>query len=233
MNNLKMASVSIACENVFEIDTDRELAYCATLSTAAAQCDSLHAEIIRLRTLRKARSKIDISSLQTILQPHTQEAIATANSISSQVSITIQTVASELRTMIAELKRTESELATFGELLSSCPVDAIPPSLFIATSPTDSTIPLLKFIELLEATRNQNGDVDLNSLTKFTTGFENWPGSSREPPEEEIGRAVVASGTVEARGNTTTNTTNTPTTTNTPSTPSTIQVRRSGDRARG
>lgn len=218
MNNLKMASVSIACENVFEIDTDRELAYCATLSTAAAQCDSLHAEIIRLRTLRKARSTLDISSLQTILQPHTQEALATANSISSQVSITLQTVASELRTMIAELKRTESELATFGELLSSCPVagKGLTTSLFITTSPTDSTIPLLKFIELLEATRGQNGEVDLNSLVghlKVDTKIDG------EPSEEGIGRAVVASGTVEPRGTTTT--------------PSTIQVRRSGDRARG
>lgn len=214
-----MASVSIACENVFEIDTDRELAYCATLSTAAAQCDSLHAEIIRLRTLRKARSTVDISSLQTILQPHTQEALATANSISSQVSITLQTVASELRTMIAELKRTESELATVGELLSSCPVEATPPSLFITTSPTDSTTPLLKFIGLLEATRDQYGKIDLQLLLehlKVATKIEG------EPSEEEIGRAVVASGTVEARGNTTT-----------PSTPSTIQVRRSGDRARG
>ena len=54
----------------------RELQYCAALTQVAAQCDALHAEAVKLRGLRKARSSVDLHAIQALLDAHANETLA-------------------------------------------------------------------------------------------------------------------------------------------------------------
>jgi hypothetical protein len=154
IQNIQLASSSIANESVFDSDSERELQYVAALSQAAAQCDQLHAELVRLRTLRKARKTYDISALQPLIQAHTSETLAIGTSIASQVSITVQTVAAELRSINMEIKKTEKELTSLYEMLASSPLHTLPSDFEIRVTyhnhANSKTIPLANFVQILK-----------------------------------------------------------------------------------
>ena len=195
ITNLQLASASISCESVLDTDAERELQYVSTLSQAAAHCDQLHAEIIKLRTLRKTRSQYDLSALQPILRAHTSETVAVGTSLASQVSMTIQTVASEIRATMNEIKKTEAELISLYEMLATCSSHAIPCDFIMQISHNGRTksIPLSSFVEIIKrhwtpaevanpnASHDACGTLTMKSLLEDESLFgESAPSSSEE-----------------------------------------------------
>lgn len=132
-------------------NVERELQYCASLSHAAAQCDSLHAEIVRLRHLRKARSSFDLAVLQPLFASHTDEALATGCSLASQASLSLQSVASEVRNAIQDSKRIEQELTSLHDALASFPSTTIPTDIKVSLG--GNSIPLASFVDILKRNR--------------------------------------------------------------------------------
>ena len=92
--------------------TAREQAYCAALTSLAAQCDALATEALRLRNLRKARRTADVAAIEAIIRPHAQEALAAGSALASNSALSVQTATTAIRqamqttkTQIAQLRR--------------------------------------------------------------------------------------------------------------------------------
>ena len=151
LQNVHQISASLSSENIFDSDSERELQYCSALSQAAAQCDLMHAELIKLRTLRKARSSCDLSALQPLINSHTRETVAVGSNVASQLSMSIQSITSDLRSTIAEMKKTESEILAFHELLSTCDLQSIPTefNVHVEASGSSCSIPLDEFVRIV------------------------------------------------------------------------------------
>lgn len=92
----------------------REMQYCAALTQLAAQCDAMHAEAIKLRSLRKARVSVDGHAIQTLLDSHANETLAVGTSLAGSASMSIQSATAEVRTAI---QTTRSQLAQARALL--------------------------------------------------------------------------------------------------------------------
>lgn len=152
VQNIQALSTSIANETFVDSDHEKELQYCTSLSQAAAQCDALHAEIIKIRTIRKARSNFDMSILQPILSSHSREAVAAGSTLASQASVNLQGITSELRISIQEMKRAENDLSTLHDLIRDlCPSHSIPSDFKVTVAIGDSLkqLPLSDFIIIL------------------------------------------------------------------------------------
>lgn len=194
IQNIQLASSSISNESVFDSDSERELHYVAALSQAAAQCDQLHAELIRLRTLRKARKTYDISSLQPLIRAHTSETLAIGTSIASQVSITVQSVAAELRSINMEIKKTEKELTSLYEMLASSPLHTLPSDFEIRVIQNNDansrTIPLANFVQILKkhsspSSHGEPASLSMASLLEDQELFGSAALQSRESREQQ------------------------------------------------
>lgn len=175
VQSIQSVSSSMSSENCLDGDTERDLQYCTALSQAAAQCDALHSELIKLRTLRKARCNFDTSILQPILSAHSREAIATASSLASQAHMSLQSVTSELRSSIQELKRNESELSALCELLQQYPLDSIPSDLKVTVSLGDSSkhLALSEFVEVLKKHYSDGSNsIEMKSLLQDESVFQ-------------------------------------------------------------
>lgn len=154
-------------------DTERELQYCASLSNAAAQCDVLHAEIIKLRHLRKSRTQFDLAILQPLFQSHIHETLATGSSLASQASISLQSVSSEVRNAIQETKRVESELTELHDLLSSFPATTIPSDITVGIG--SSHLPLRDFVSIL---RKHASNLPASSNSSNASNAPNSPSTN-------------------------------------------------------
>lgn len=155
LQNVQQISASLSSENIFDSDSERELQYCSALSQAAAQCDLMHLELIKLRTLRKARSSCDLSALQPLINSHTRETVAVGSNMSSQLSMSIQSITSDLRTTIAEMKKTESEILAFHEILSTCDLKSFPTefNVHVEASGSSRSLSLPDFVEIMSNRR--------------------------------------------------------------------------------
>jgi hypothetical protein len=140
----------MATSNPLEFEVDRELSYCANLSQAAAQCDSLHSEIMKLRSLRKNRQTFDLSALQPLFSSHINESLAVGCSLASQASMSLQSLASEVRTSISENKRIESDLKTLHDLLANVAPFKIPNDVRVLVGNSNAPIPLSNFVSILK-----------------------------------------------------------------------------------
>ena len=181
VQSIQSLSASMASESSLDVDTERDLQYCTALSQTAAQCDALHSELVKLRTLRKARSSFDTSILQPIFSAHSREATATASSLASQAHISLQSVTSDLRTSIQEMKRTETELATLCELMKQCPIDSIPSDLCVTVAVGDSSkcLTLSEFVAVLKKHYNESSKMlEMNSLFASESIFSSEPTKS-------------------------------------------------------
>lgn len=176
VQNIQSLSASMASESCVDIDSERDLQYCTALSQAAAQCDALHSELVKLRTLRKARSSFDTSILQPIFSAHSREATATASSLASQAHISLQGVTSDLRSSIQEMKRTEAELTTLCELMKQCPVGSIPCDLRVTVAVGDGSkrLTLSEFVQVLKKHYNEGSkSLEMNALIESEPVFSN------------------------------------------------------------
>ena len=124
--------------------TAREQAYCAALTSLAAQCDALATEALRLRNLRKARRTADVAAIEAIIRPHAQEALSAGSALASNSALSVQTATTAIRqamqttkTQIAQLRAlvaaVEQAQTTLRGELRVCvlrPSDADPSGLF-------------------------------------------------------------------------------------------------------
>lgn len=148
LNAVKNVNLNINSSDPLSADVaERELQYCAALSHAAAQCDVLHSEILKLRNLRKSRQSFDVEVLQPLLRSHTSETLATGVSLASQASMSLQTISAEVRNVIQDTRKMEAELASLHDILSSFPSHSLPTDIKISMD--NKSIPLSNFVSIL------------------------------------------------------------------------------------
>ena len=94
----------------------REQAYCAALTSLAAQCDGLATEALRLRNLRKARCTAEASAAEAIIQHHTQEALAVGSALATNSALSVQTATTEIR---QAMQSTKTQIAQLRALLEA------------------------------------------------------------------------------------------------------------------
>ena len=167
VSTMQQITNAMAMETFGDSDSDRELQYCAALSQAAAQCDTLHTEIMKLRTLRKTRVQYDNTLMHTLLSAHTRETLAVGSSLALQASISLQTVASEVRTSIQEFRKLEAELSSLNEALASYPSYSIPSDfkIHLSTQLGNSELALSDFVTILKKhTKTEDGRLNMHSL---------------------------------------------------------------------
>ena len=75
----------------------REAAYCAALTSLASQCDTLIAEVLKLRTLRKARRCVEVRCVREIVRSHADEILAVGQTLASNGALNVASVTAEIR----------------------------------------------------------------------------------------------------------------------------------------
>ena len=91
----------------------REAAYCAALSSLASQCDALFNEVLKLRTLRKARHKVEVEAITDVVRAHSDEVLAIGQTLASNGSLNVSSATADLRIAIQNQRNQISQLRVF------------------------------------------------------------------------------------------------------------------------
>lgn len=110
----------IAFNESAEIAAQRESTYIAALSQLAASLDNAHAEVIKLRGLRKAKHSVESSAFRQILQAHSDEVLALGESMARAASLDMASTAAGLRQASFRLKASARDANALLVALSSC-----------------------------------------------------------------------------------------------------------------
>lgn len=116
-----MTELDSTLETACEAIETRESSYYAALSQLASHCDSLGAEALRLRALRKTRATTDTQALQALMQAHSCEALAIGTTLAGSTSIAVNTVASELRQATTSTREQIAQVRALMQVLQDAP----------------------------------------------------------------------------------------------------------------
>lgn len=97
----------------------REATYCSALTGLASQCDSLIAEIFKLRTLRKARRAMEVQCVKEIVRSHSDEILAIGQTLASNGALNVASSTAELRVAIQNQRNQVSQLRMLLEAVRS------------------------------------------------------------------------------------------------------------------
>lgn len=114
-------SASLETNEAGNATEHRELQYCAALTQVASNCDAMHAEAIKLRGLRKARASADVQTIQALMDAHTNETLAVGASLASNISMSIQTATSDVRTSIQTTRQQLAQTRALLQLVNDAP----------------------------------------------------------------------------------------------------------------
>lgn len=95
----------------------REQAYCSALSSLAVQCDALHLETIKLRSLRKARRSVELEIGKELVKAHNNEVLAIGQAIASQNAVALSALTAELRTKMLSEKNYLTQMRSLLDTL--------------------------------------------------------------------------------------------------------------------
>lgn len=108
-------------ETACELIETRESSYYAALSQLASHCDSLGAEALRLRALRKTRGTTDTQALQALMQTHSCEALAIGTTLAGSTSIAVNTVTAEMRQASTSTREQIAQVRALMQVLQGAP----------------------------------------------------------------------------------------------------------------
>lgn len=125
----------------------REAAYCSALSGLASQCDSLFAEVLRLRNLRKARRSVEVECVNVVVRSHADEVLAIGQTLASNGSLNVASATAEMRAAVQGQRNQVSQLRSFMEALRE-----------------GVSLPLPKGSKLVIGVQESEGEVRVRSL---------------------------------------------------------------------
>lgn len=128
MDNTAENTLQYDCEKeerIMETES-REAAYCSALSSLSHQCDSLHNEALKLRTLRKSRRGLETQCVQAVLRSHSDEVMAVGQTLANNASLNVSTVTSDLRVAIQHQRNQLSQLRMLLEAVKSAEAFPMP-----------------------------------------------------------------------------------------------------------
>ena len=108
-------------ETACEMIETRESGYYAALSQLASHCDSLGAEALRLRALRKTRATTDTQALQALMQAHSCEALAIGTALAGSSSVGVNTVTAELRQAATSTREQIAQVRALMQVVQDAP----------------------------------------------------------------------------------------------------------------
>ena len=102
----------------------REAAYCSALTGLASQCDALVSEVLKLRTLRKARRCVEVKCVKEIVRSHSDELLAIGQTLASNGALNVATATAEIR---AATQKQRNQLQQLRMLLEAvCGASTLP-----------------------------------------------------------------------------------------------------------
>ena len=99
-----VATGDLTFDEQLEASAQRDATYIASLTQLGAACDSMFAEIVKLRSLRRAKFQVDHAASNELMRAHANEILAIGESTARGNAVTIASVTSELRTAGQKLK---------------------------------------------------------------------------------------------------------------------------------
>lgn len=145
----------------------REAAYCSALSSLASQCDAMFNEVLKLRTLRKARRAVEIEAASDIVRSHSDEILAIGQTLASNGSLNLSSATADLRVAIQGQRNQVSQLRVFLESVKTASSLPLPKGskLVIGVKQTDGEPSVRELDELFKHIYEESRDVNESSLT--------------------------------------------------------------------
>tara|TARA_B110001452_G_scaffold4263_1_gene3936 strand:- start:3440 stop:4249 length:810 start_codon:yes stop_codon:yes gene_type:complete len=145
----------------------REAAYCSALSSLASQCDALFNEVLKLRTLRKARRAVEIEAAADIVRSHSDEILAIGQTLASNGSLNVSSATADLRVAIQGQRNQVSQLRVFLESVKTASSLPLPKGskLVIGVRQADGEPSVRELDELFKQIYEESRDVNESSLT--------------------------------------------------------------------
>lgn len=146
----------------------REAAYCSALTSLASQCDALFNEVLKLRTLRKARQAVALEAFSEIVQSHSDEVLAIGKTLASNGSINLGSATADLRGAIQVQRNQVSQLREFLNCIRIASKLPLPSDskLVVGVQRTGEEPSLRELDELFKHIYETSRDVNETSLTE-------------------------------------------------------------------
>lgn len=107
---LHSAKHAAAAPELDEGSEHRDQAYCSALSSLAVQCDALHLEALKIRSLRKARRSLECDVVKELVRAHNNEILAIGQTLASQSAVALSAITAEIRAKIQSEKNHLTQL---------------------------------------------------------------------------------------------------------------------------
>ena len=107
---------SLHSDDASEATEQREAQYYQSITGLAAQCDTLVNELVKLRSLRKARRQVEIAAHRELMRGHSDEVVALGAKLASEGSMQVTAATADLR---LASQRVRNQLAQCRALLQA------------------------------------------------------------------------------------------------------------------
>lgn len=158
----------------------REATYCSALTGLASQCDSLIAEIFKLRTLRKARRAVEVQCVKEIVRSHSDEILAIGQTLATNGALNVSSSTAEIRVAIQNQRNQVSQLRMLLEAVRSA--DSLPlpgGSKLVVGVVVDDGVPTTYDLDSVMSTVYQEArELNETSLSMALSKLMKTPGTS-------------------------------------------------------
>lgn len=150
-----------------ENSQSREASYCSALSGLASQCDALFNEVLKLRTLRKARRSVEVECAINIVRSHSDEVLAIGQTLASNGSLNVSSATADVRMAIQGQRNQVSQLRVFLDCLKTASALPLPKGckLVLGVKSEDSSVDLRELDDLFRYIYETSRDVNETSLS--------------------------------------------------------------------
>lgn len=121
-----LAEQSLLSEERALNSESRESAYCCALSGLARECDNLHNECLKLRTLRKSRRIVEVQCLAEVVRSSSDEIMAIGQTLASNGALNLSSATSDLRVAIQNQRNQVSQLRALLDAVRAASVLPLP-----------------------------------------------------------------------------------------------------------
>ena len=142
---------SIHSDDATDATEQREAQYYQSITGLAAQCDALVNELVKLRSLRKARKTVEIAIHRELMRVHSDEVVALGAKLASEGALSVTAATADLRLASQKIRNQLAQCRALLQAVQESESSTVPTNarIVVGLERSGSTVVLHSVSDLL------------------------------------------------------------------------------------
>ena len=120
------AEATLHSDDATDATEQREAQYYQNITGLAAQCDALYNELVKLRSLRKARRQVEVAAHRELMRGHSDEVVALGAKLASEGALSVTAATADLRLASQKIRNQLAQCIALLQAIEESQTSTVP-----------------------------------------------------------------------------------------------------------